>query len=109
MVSYSLFLFLVQDWIGGVHEFDLKEPQWAKNTDVGCGWCGALMAEFRGNWWVHAFKRYHCTKDISDYPGALFPNLPMKNRRYDWMHGDNTLLSHLLSNCITLFSTRENK
>ena len=102
-VPHSCKLFLTLDWMGIVYELHIKDPKIARGDDAGCPFCGETVGVFRGDWWKDPFRIYTVTKQISDYPGALFPNLPLTNRRYCLMHNCNCILSIALTDIYSLF------
>jgi hypothetical protein len=106
---YALFLFLTSDWITHCNEIGIHEPQLAKDTEIGCAFCGILMGELCHNWWQDPFKRHYCCTSITDYPNAVFSQLPIEQRRYCMMHAPNANLSNTLTNIYYLFSSNSPK
>jgi hypothetical protein len=100
---FQMDLFVILDWIGLVTEIGIKKPQHAQKHDTACGFCGEVMEVFRGDWWRDPFHRYTITKSTSDYPNALFPNLPLNYHRYCMMHCVTCNLSNSLSDFYNIF------
>lgn len=89
-------LFLCADWIGLVNELGAPLPNTSNLFDQVCWRCGVNKQLLRTDWLDDPFHWHDDLLSTSDFPNAVFDEIPLSMRRYCWMHG----ISNLISNCI---------
>ncbi len=84
------------DWISLVSELGCDLPNARKLTAQPVPWCKITKKELKHEWYKTPYRFYRVDRSIEDFPTAALLALPLKSRRYDWMH----LLGNMLSNVL---------
>ena len=94
----SLRFIISTDWMAIVAELGCALPN-TKNLDVGVCWCCGVNKKYlRAGWLATPFAYFEPTNTIHKFPTALLPNVPLENRRYNWMH----MITNGLTNTVKL-------
>ncbi len=67
-----------------------------------CPMCDLTKEEVRFKYLENPIQLFSISKSLNDYPEAMLHSLPLRGRRYCWMHGVSCILSNTLK---LLFST----
>jgi hypothetical protein len=83
------------DWMALVAELNCTRPSTSNIFDVVCWACGATRHEITVAWMRNPFVLHEMVLEIDDWPNAALFELPLEQRRYDWMHGVANLLNNI--------------
>lgn len=89
-------IFSCADWQGLVAELGTAKPNTKCLEDATCYCCYLPKSEIRSKYLENPTEFIPIQTSIRDFPNACLPSLPLRKRRYCWMHGVNCLLSNTL-------------
>lgn len=82
------------DWQTLIYELGGVRPNTRFMDDETCIMCDLTKQEIRSKYLENPTQMFPITKTIKHFPHELLSSLPLKKRRYCWMHGVNCILSN---------------
>jgi hypothetical protein len=96
----DLNILYTSDWMAIVAELNCIRPNTSNIFDVVCWACAATRHDITIAWLKTPFALHELILEINDWPDATLHELPLEQRRYDWMHGVTNLLNNITHDLI---------